>query len=335
LSTHRFRSGLFQIPSFFLLAFHLCSAPARALELDPYPVYDFSRDTFSISLFREERPSFYWVNIGVPDFFFNGVQQLSSIPNPTVYSIRSIEYGVQASGWVTDQVQLRGTFPFEANALVDPAGNTHNVSKVGDMELGATFLLSGKKERGNFIGLDGWYRFPTGTNPFSLAYPLLSTGKGAPEEALGLVMAEELGGFSFFQSIHYEKTQPITLDSSNVLLGPGVFQWPDNVLAEGRVEYLVLHRAERFVSLYYELRMRASGLMEFNHQVMTYGQLFDTSGQTVQTTDRLFFSTFGMLVRVDKEFSAEGKFSYFPYEPFGARPDFGLLFSLSLVFRPF
>ena len=319
-----------------ILIFSLGLANVRAVELDPYPVFDFSRDAFSITTFREERPSFYWVNIGVPDIFFNGVQQLSSTPNPTVYSMRSVEYGVQTKGWVSDQLQLRGTFPFEANALVDPNGNTHNVAKLGDVEVGVTFLVAGKKEKGNFIGVDGRYRFATGTNPFDLAYPLLSTGKGASEEAVGLIMAQELGGFSFFQSIHYEKTQPIMLDSFS-LLGEGVFQWPDNIEAEGRIEYLAFHRAQRFVSLYYDLSLRASGLMEFNHHVLTYGQIINTSEQTIQTTDRLFFSTGGVVVKVDKEFSVDGKVTTFPFEPViggKGRPDFGLLFSLSLIFRP-
>src|SRR5581483_1433253 len=153
----------------------------------------------------------------------------------------------------------------------------------------------------------------------------------------GLVMAEELGGFSFFQSIHYEKTQPITLNSSNSLLGAGVFQWPDNLEAEGRVEWLVYHRAERYVSIYYDFSMRASGLMEFNHQALTYGQYINPSGQGFQTTDRLFFSTGGLVVKVDPDFSAEGRITSFPFEPVSLakyRPDSGLLFSLSLIFRP-
>ena len=173
--------------------------------------------------------------------------------------------------------------------------------------------------------------FRQGPNPFSLAYPILSSGKGASEGALGLIVAEELGGFSFFQSIHYQKTQPLVLDSSNPFLGAGTFQWPDNVLAEGRVEYLIFQRAHRFVSFYYDVRMRMSGLMEFNHQPLTYGQ--NPNGQT---TDMLFFSQGGIVVKVDKDFSADGSVAFFPFE-FGLpiyRPDAGLMFSLSLVFRP-
>ena len=320
------KNRLFSFWALLALSFFFAPSASRSLDLDPYPTFNFSRDPFSITLFREERPSFYWVNAGVPDFFFNGVQQLSSVPNPVVYAVRSIEYGVQTKGWVTDQLQLRATFPFEANAIVDPSGNTHNVAKFGDLELGATYLVAGKREKGNFIGVDGRYRFPTGTNPFSLAYPILSTGKGAPEESFGIVMAEELSGFSFFQSIHYQKTQPIELDASNPFLGAGTFQWPDNVLAEVRVEYLVFRRAQRFVSLYADGRLRMSGLMEFNQQALPYGQ--------GQTTDQLFFQTYGILVRVDKEFSAQGDISWFPSEISGTRPDFGTLFSLSLIFRP-
>lgn len=91
-------------------AFH--HAPVSAIELDPYPVFDFSRDAFSITAFREERPNYYWVNTGVPDIFFNGVQQTSAYPGPTVYSMRSMEYGVQTKGWVSDQLQGTGHFPF-------------------------------------------------------------------------------------------------------------------------------------------------------------------------------------------------------------------------------
>ncbi|HJT25054.1 MAG TPA: hypothetical protein VJ873_10780 [bacterium] len=317
--------------AFLVLLAFLTPSSSKGLDLDPYPVFDFSRDPFSITIFREERPSFYWVNTGIPDFFFKGVQQLSATPNPVVYSVRSIEYGVQAKGWVTDQLQVRTTFPFEANAIVDPSGNTHNAAKFGDMEVGATFLVAGKREKGSFIGVDGWYRFSTGTNPFDLAYPILSTGKGAPEEAIGLIVAEELDGFSFFQSIHYQKNQPIELGPANPFLGAGTFQWPDSVLAEGRVEYLVFHRSQRFVSLYYDLKLRKSGLMEFNGQPLSYGQ-----NPNSQTTDALFFSQGGMVVRVDQSFSVDGSVSYFPFE-FGQsiyRPDDGWIFSLSLIFRP-
>src|ERR1035441_7548848 len=126
----------FLLMAMMALAWGSFPHPCNSLELDPYPLFDFSRDSFNITFFREERPSFYWVNIGVPDLFFNGVKQLSSTPNPTVYSFRSIEYGVRTEGWLTDQLQFRATFPFEANALVDPGGNTHNVEKVGDAEIG-------------------------------------------------------------------------------------------------------------------------------------------------------------------------------------------------------
>ena len=309
----------------------LCPVSLSAVEMDPYPVYDFSRDPFSIVFFREERPSFYWVNIGVPDFFFNGVLQTSAVPKPIAYAMRSVEYGVQSKAWVDDHLQLRATFPFEANALLDAVGNTHNVSALGDVEVAATYLVAGKREKGNFIGVDGWYRFATGTDPFHMAYPLLSTGKGAPEEAIGLVMAQEGGGFSFFQSIHYQTTQPLNLDSSSPL-GVGTFQWPYNLLAEGRVEWLVFHRAQRFVSLYYELQMRQSGFMEFNNQPLTYG--LNPFGVRADT---LFFSKTGFLVRVDKDFSVDASVAYFPADA-GLFPVFrpadGWLFSLSAVFRP-
>jgi hypothetical protein len=331
------RKRNFRAAFLFCLTFlSLLGQGAQALELDPFPVYGLSRDLFSVSFFREERPSFYWINVGVPDAFFKGVEPLifgTIPPNPLVYSVRSVEYGFQASFWCTDQLQIRTTIPFEANAFEDTALNpvtnaniTRNLANFGDCELGASYLLVGKREAGNYLAVDGKVRLPTGTNPFKLDFPLLSTGKGASEEAIGLMMGQEVGGFSFFQSIHYEKTQPISVDSSNSLFGPGTFQWPDNVEASGRIEYMVFHRAQRFVSLFYELRFRMSGLMEFNQQPISYAQ--------GQTTDQLFYPMGGAIVRVDKEFSIQGQMGYFPYELNKYRYDANMLFSLQLTYRP-
>ena len=321
-------------PSFFrkclvFFALYAVFVPSlRALDLEPYPHDSFSRDLFSISIFREERPSFYWVNAGVPDAFFTGVYQLSGPPSPTiVYSVRSVEYGFKTGFWVTDDLQVRATLPFEANAILDATGNTQDVAKFGDVELAATYLLVGKRQKGDYIGVDGRFRLATGTNPFQMAYPLLSTGKGANEGAVGLLMGEEAGRFSFFQSIHYEKSQSVSIDASNVLFGAGNFQWPDNIEAEARAEFLAFRRLDRLISLYFDMRLRMSGLMKFNGQSITYGQGL--------TTDQLFFQDYGIVVRVDRQFSAEGKMSWFPSQLSGGRPDFGTLFELSLEFRPF
>src|SRR5476649_2701882 len=96
-----FSGSLFRKMFFFLLAVPTLvllaglGSDAFSAELDPFPDYTFSRDPVSFSFHREEKPSFYWVNIGVPDPFFRGVLQyvLGPPPNPTVYSMRSIEYG--------------------------------------------------------------------------------------------------------------------------------------------------------------------------------------------------------------------------------------------------
>jgi hypothetical protein len=197
--------------------------------------------------------------------------------------------------------------------------------------------LDGKREKGSFIGVDAWYRFATGTNPFATTYPLLASGKGASSEALGLMLGQEVGGFSFFQSVHYEKTQPVLLDGTNSLFGAGTFQWPDYLHAAVRGEWQAFHRGQRTVNLYYELRMRMSGLMEFDHQAVPYGSPYGAAAPT-RTTDVLFFSTGGLEVRVDKEFTAEGEVTWFPFEAFFTtqvyRPDYNFLFSLTLTFRP-
>ena len=307
--------------------------PAHGLELEPFPFESFTRDEYSFSFFREEKPSFYWVNAGVPDAFFTGINLVQDSRSMLTKSaaIRNIEYGVRSGVWASSQFHLRLTLPFEANSLTDVGGQTHNEAKFGDLELGATYLVIGKRENGNYVGIDGWARLPTGTNPFAEQFPMLSTGRGCSSETLGIVAGEELGGFSFFQSIHYEKNQAILVQSANPLFGQGTFQWPDYLHATGRIEYQLFRRAQRAVSCFYELRTRISGTMEFNQQPVYYAQAL--------TTDQLIFSNSGLKVRVDKEFTAEGSLSYFPYE-FGGllpvyRPNDGWLFSFTLEFRPF
>ncbi len=207
-----------------------------------FPLPEVSRDESSIYFFREERPSFYWVNTGVPDSFFTPVSQISLVP--TVYSIRTIEYGLRVHGWVTDQINLKVTFPFEGNAVEDTGVSggvtvpptTHSEEKFGDIELAATYLFLGQREKGNYMGVDGWYRLATGSNSFYEVYPMLGTSKGAARKALGLVMDEEAYGFSFFQSIHYENTDPVYLTSGSYL-GAGTFQWPDNWFFSAKISY--------------------------------------------------------------------------------------------------
>ncbi len=317
-----FKRGQFFLIFIFLFMGLDLSSVVHAIELDPYPVYESSHDQTSISFFREERPSYYLTNIGLPDAFFSGVSQISQTPSSRIYSVRSMEYGIGATEWVSDQWKLGIVIPFETNALEDLNGTTHSLEHFGDLEVETTYLLAGKRQKGNFISVNGSYRFATGTNPFTQTYPLLSTGKGASSEAVGLALGEELGGgFSLFQSIDYEKIQSMTLNTFNAFSqSSGAFQWPENVNALGRIEWVALHRSQRLVSLFIELRMRMSGLMEFNGQPVTYAQ--------GNTTDQLFFPTGGLVIRVDKELTAEGQVSYLP------QLDFGALFSLSLIFRP-
>jgi len=320
----------------FFTTYHL-----EALELDPFPLPEVSRDEFSISFFREERPSFYWLNAGVPDTFFNPVSVVSLSPN-LVYSIRTIEYGARVQGWVTDQLNLRITFPFEGNALedtgsVNSAGATvnatHSAEKFGDIEVAGTYLLVGKWEKGNYIGLDGWYRFPTGSNPFYQSYPLLGTGVGAARQAIGLVMDQEAYGFSFFQSLNYETTDPVHLNATSYL-GAGTFHWPDDWFTSLRVSYQLYKLGQRAVSVYWMVRSRISGLMTFNGQVLSYGENKNPLNYGM-TTDELTTSTFGMDVQVDKTFSVDGQLIYFPWY-FGGigRPNQGWMFNLSMDFKP-
>jgi hypothetical protein len=352
----------------FLLAVSICSPlKVMAVSLDPYPVYDSFHDETDISFFREERPNFYWVNSGIPDAFFAPttntqnpvtINQPSNQPTSIVYSVNGIEYGVRLSHWMTDQWRVTGTIPFEANALAtEPitqvtggvttisASVTQTVDHFGDMEIGSTYLLEGKRENGNFIGLDGRYRFATGTNPFTQSYPLLSSGRGASSEAIGVVLGQRLWNlFSFYEGFHYETTQAVQLTSSNTAgLPAGTFQWPDNTEVMGRIEWDVLQKAERKVSLFFQYSGRISGLMTLNGQSLTYGQSYELNSNTGQyfpigRTNQLFSSTVGGVANIDKEFTAEVDVSYFPtyfLQQVQAFPNTGLLLSISLIFRPF
>lgn len=352
---------------FAVLFFH--PQKVMAISLDPYPVYDSFHDETDISFFREERPSFYWVNSGVPDIFFAPVtntqnpvtiNQPSNQPTSIVYSINGIEYGVRMSHWITDQWRVTGTIPFEANALVTAsvtqvaggvtttltAGVTETTGDhFGDMEIGSTYLLAGKRQKGDFIGLDGWYRLATGTNPFTQPYPVLSSGRGASSEALGIVMGQRFWNqFSLYESFHYETTQPIQLTSSNTAgLPPGTFQWPDITEVMGRIEWDVLQKAERKVTLFCQYSGRISGLMTLNGQSLTYGQSYELNSNTGQyfpagRTNQLFWLTVGAVAKIDREFTAEMDVSNFPtyfIQQVQAFPDTGLLLSISLIFRPF
>ncbi|HVM32763.1 MAG TPA: hypothetical protein VMU88_06480, partial [bacterium] len=216
---------------------------ARSAQMDPLPFENFSQDDFAFSFYRYEKPSFYLLSCGLPDLFFNGITKLSD-PTLTpgaslVYSLRDIEYGFQASAWPLDDVQLRLSLPFEAIAYEDLSDATRGRQTLGDLEVGATYLLVGNRRGGNTLGLDAWWRFATGTSPFTeTVSPILATGKGVGEGSLGVVMRQQLGRFSLFESLHYQHSLPLRLGASTPVFGPGLFQWPDEVQALGRVEFL-------------------------------------------------------------------------------------------------
>ncbi len=318
----------------FALALFFALGKAQAVQMDPVPFENFSQDDFSFSIYRYEKPSFYLANSGLPDFFFNDVSKLSEPTQASpgadlIYSLRSIQYGLQASAWPTNDIQIRVSLPFEANAFEDLSGATQNRQNIGDLEVGASYLLTGQRTGGNYVGVDGWYRFATGTSPFNeLVSPVLATGKGTPEGSLGVIMRQQLARFSLFESVHYQHSQPLQLTSSSLYLGPGVFQWPDEFQALIRAEFMAFQQAERMVTLFGQYRMRKMGAMTWNQTPLTYNQ-----GRYV---DQLFYLGGGMTVRVDAQLTVDAEVDYFPSEIAGAaRAGYGNLFFLSVSYRPF
>jgi hypothetical protein len=105
-------------------------------------------------------------------------------------------------------------------------------------------------------------------------------------------------------------------------------------LATGRIACQIFHRAQRAVSVYWQARIRMSGLMKLNGQILSYGNNIDYL-QNPMTTDLLTTSTFGMNVQVDKTFSVDGQLIYTPWDLGGiGRPNQGWMFTLGLDFRP-
>jgi hypothetical protein len=124
-------------------------------------------------------------------------------------------------------------------------------------------------------------------------------------------------------------------------LAAGTFQWPDNIEGMGRVEMDLLQRGQRQATLFYQYSGRVSGSMTLNGQPLTYGLSYRYIGNNltlVGTSNQLFWSTFGGIFKVDKEFTAEVDVSQFPVyflQQIQAQPNSGLMLSLSLIFRPF
>jgi hypothetical protein len=296
---------------------------ASALNLEPPALHRLPTDRLTVGATRWEKNSAYYVNLGLPWEFFEGVEKVSELP--VVRSVRAVEYGLRVSGWPHDRVFLQGFLPFESVYLVPVEGLTRarELKKGGDLEFSAALLLLGDRRSRIRAGVDGWVRPATGTDPFSLAYPLMTTGKGAPQWAFGVTGAQQAGRFSFFQGLNYEKTGPIRLPRYFTWDSPGTFRWPDVLHAAARVEFRFFRRAYRAVDAFYDLRMRRTGVMRYGDQVLV-------------EADRLFYSSFGLAVRVDPEFSVTGQYSVFPFEfTDKARPDWGGLLFLSVAYTPF
>jgi hypothetical protein len=151
----------------------------------------------------------------------------------------------------------------------------------------------------------------------------MSSGKGTLARAGGLIAAQKVGRFSFFQGLNYEKTGPISLPRFYSRDTPAVFQWPDVFHAAARIEFQFFKRSYRAVSLFYDLRMRQSRDLKYGEEVLA-------------AKDRLFFSTGGLFVRVDPELAVTGQYCYFPFEirPTKGRPDFGGLLTITVSYTP-
>ena len=303
--------------------------PSSAMNFDPPQFYRLSQQRVFFSVTRWEKPSFYYVNQGLPFEFFDGVGKVTELP--MVYSLRGVEYGFRVGGWPLERFFLQATLPYESVYLEQvPSGSgfstglPNELRKTGDFELSAAFFLLGTRKTSFHLGVNGWVRFPTGTNPFDLAFPLMSSGKGASQRSGGLVAGQQAGRFSFFQGLNYEKAGSIALQRFYTLDHPASFQWPDVFHAAARLEFRFFRRSYRTVAAFYDLRMRQVGVLKYGETVL--------NGK-----DRLYTSSGGLQVQVDPELAVTGQYSFFPFEfdSNKGRPDFGGLLTLSVTYTPF
>jgi hypothetical protein len=295
---------------------------AFAMNFEPPVFYRPPLERLFIGATRWEKSSAYFVNLGLPGEFFEGVEKISEIPQ--VQSIRAVEYGLRAGGWPTDRVFVQGFLPYESVYMVPTAGTYYakELKKGGDFELSGAYLLLGSRKTPFYAGLNGWYRFPTGTNPFDLPYPLMSSGKGAPQWAFGAIGAQKAGRFYFFQGLNYENTGAIRLPSFFSWDNPASFQWPGVLHAAARFEFQFFKRSYRSVNAFYDLRLRRVGPLKYGDAVLV-------------EADRLYYSSFGLFVKVDPELTVTGQYSFFPFEFTDIpRPDWGGLLFLSVAYTP-
>ncbi len=302
------------------LVLSLLPGLAAALNLEPPDFHRLPTDRLVIGITRWEKTSSYYVNLGLPWEFFDGVEKVSEIP--LRHSVRAVEYGLRIAGWPHPRFFAQGFLPFESVYLVPDAGvaQARELKKGGDLEFSATGLLLGTRRSPFRAGLNGWYRFPTGTDPFSLPHPLMTTGKGAAQWAFGVNGVQQVGRFSFFQGLNYENTGPIRLQRYFSWDVPDSFRWPDVLHAAARFEFRFFRRSYRSVDAFYDIRMRRSGALRYGDVVLV-------------EPDRLYYSSFGLIVRVDPEFSVTGRYCVFPFEfSEKARPDWGGLLFLSVAY---
>jgi hypothetical protein len=263
------------------------------------------------------------VNLGLPSDFFTPVLRLSELPE--VYSLQGLEYGVGLSVWPLERLQAQLTLPFESNSFTDITDISHSSVRPGDLKLGASWLGWGTRTGKIRVAANGWAILPSGVSPFRAVTPILATGLGTYRAALGVWASEQVGRFSFFQWINYEKSTSTEFNQFADTVVPGsTLYWPDRQYAGARIEWRFFNRGIREASLVGSLRVQRWGDWKVNDFVWS-------------PADRIFDAGLGLKVRADKELTVEGLWNYFPVEWNYSitRPDFGQIITLVLCFHPF
>jgi hypothetical protein len=299
-----------------------------SFQLDPSPIsWWMTPRPFSVILYRQDLTNFYWYNAGIPPEFFSGSYSANDrSPSYLTTNSDSFQYGISLESWIIPQVQLHVDFPIEINSITNSEGVTDNLARIGDMSLSGNFLLEGNQKSSDWMALEFHISLPTGTNPFKVAYPFLSTGTGVLETGIGGLAVQHWGLFSFFQKVQYQQSQPLMIPSYFSIENPGMllkFQWPSVWSFTGRVQYLILNRSIRPVYVFYQIYFRRDSAFLLN-------------GNSIYGPTDVVFSTIGSIIGIDPWLSIELRLSYFLGKYYYASiPGFGPQASVGLIFKPF
>lgn len=290
---------------------------------DPFPEpWETLGEKHSFWFYRMERPSFFWVNAGLPAAFFTGVA-LDSDGNPRV---ESLEIGVQGVVPLPGGFHLKLQERFWTKTYESGEGTRISSVRAGDVHGFLKKSLIGDAAKAFFVRAGVGFRLPTGRPPWRAPHPFLATGLGIGSFLSVLeIHWNFFGGFFLQQRLNYEQPFKAVFLRDGVFVGEGFFRWPASFSASHRLGWRFHARGERASVLFYEWTGRRVGALFWN-------------GEPLVAADRFFSSGGGLSTRITGKTTFEIAVHWYPAE-IGffteprPRPAFGLLLTAGLSYR--